>query len=435
MYEHIFDRGGPLALRAHKPFPICRHWYLESPPADAVVLAMLRSGHLPTAFPSDSLNTPGNPAAHLHGDSTCPWCHSDVHLGENTPLERDLPWLHIVHCLLACTAWGPRQPHVSRFCSELLLTTLDWSCYRRRLDSLLINLGIHPQAQGPCCAPTTLLYTDLLCLLADPPGFEDPPPCVPISVRTQCWRTMIACTARFLRSFRPDISRESSQATADDPSTATDSSTSTPLLSRTPSLTSATPEPQHTCNAPPSLARPVAPDVSAALPGAHLPPNSPPRRRPRTPGLPAAPDVSSDDEVPIPRLHLAHSNWACTQRATPLPVGRNHSTPISSLHSSKAASDSDDEIPLGRPYSLRSPAWCTAQLPVSDSVTTDVQQVALSVLRAKPFPALATPDSDDEVPLVRPEPFPLSYFPSQPLVRPQPAPQAGGRGRCPFGYG
>jgi hypothetical protein len=35
MYQHIFDRGGPLAYMLHKPFPLCLQWYLQA--ADAAV--------------------------------------------------------------------------------------------------------------------------------------------------------------------------------------------------------------------------------------------------------------------------------------------------------------------------------------------------------------------------------------------------------------
>jgi hypothetical protein len=31
----------------HKPFPLCRQWYLQAAPADAAVFVMFRSGHYP----------------------------------------------------------------------------------------------------------------------------------------------------------------------------------------------------------------------------------------------------------------------------------------------------------------------------------------------------------------------------------------------------
>jgi hypothetical protein len=46
--------------------------------------------------------------------------------------------------------------------------------------------------------------------------------------------------------------------------------------------------------------------------------------------------------------------------------------------------------------------------------------------------ALVSCDGDAEIPLSRPSVSCLSSSP--PIVHPQPASQAGGRGRCPFGY-
>jgi hypothetical protein len=46
MYQRIFDRGGPLALKPHQPVLLCRQWYLQADPADAAVLAMLCCEHL-----------------------------------------------------------------------------------------------------------------------------------------------------------------------------------------------------------------------------------------------------------------------------------------------------------------------------------------------------------------------------------------------------
>jgi hypothetical protein len=72
MCQHIFDRGGPLACRTHKPFPLCRPWYLQATPADAAVFAMFRSGHLPEPD-LDSLHGPP--------DSPAPATpHTDFHL-------------------------------------------------------------------------------------------------------------------------------------------------------------------------------------------------------------------------------------------------------------------------------------------------------------------------------------------------------------------
>jgi hypothetical protein len=72
MHQHVFDGGGPLA-RAQKAIPAL----LTAAPADAAVLAMLRSGHLPDP-PLEGL--PGYPCSqgpdNPYTDSTCTWCHS-----------------------------------------------------------------------------------------------------------------------------------------------------------------------------------------------------------------------------------------------------------------------------------------------------------------------------------------------------------------------
>jgi hypothetical protein len=44
MYQHRFDRDGPLALRTHRTFMLCRLWYLQAAPADAAALAMFCGG-------------------------------------------------------------------------------------------------------------------------------------------------------------------------------------------------------------------------------------------------------------------------------------------------------------------------------------------------------------------------------------------------------
>jgi hypothetical protein len=85
--------------------------------------------------------------------------------------DHDLPWLHIIYRLLLCPACSSGRRPVSYFCSDMLLLTSDWPRYHSRLDVPLADLRIHPLGQ----APSTHLYTDFLCLLADPLGFEDPP--------------------------------------------------------------------------------------------------------------------------------------------------------------------------------------------------------------------------------------------------------------------
>jgi hypothetical protein len=47
MYQHIFDRGGPVAHRTNKPLHLCRQWYLQAAPVDAAGFAMFCSDHLP----------------------------------------------------------------------------------------------------------------------------------------------------------------------------------------------------------------------------------------------------------------------------------------------------------------------------------------------------------------------------------------------------
>jgi hypothetical protein len=48
--------------------------------------------------------------------------------------------------------------------------------------------------------------TDFVCLLADPLGFEDPPPGLPVPERTRRWMDTLAATACFLRSMCPACS-------------------------------------------------------------------------------------------------------------------------------------------------------------------------------------------------------------------------------------
>jgi hypothetical protein len=53
-----------------------------------------------------------------------------------------------------------------------------------RLDILVVNAGRRSKAQERCCAPSTCLSTDSLCLPADPLGFEDPVPTLSADFRT-----------------------------------------------------------------------------------------------------------------------------------------------------------------------------------------------------------------------------------------------------------
>jgi hypothetical protein len=61
------------------------------------------------------------------------------------------------------------------------LLTSDRPRYYYRLDVLVSNLRIHPCGPVSSWAPFTHLYTDFLCLLADPLDFEGPPPGTPIA--------------------------------------------------------------------------------------------------------------------------------------------------------------------------------------------------------------------------------------------------------------
>jgi hypothetical protein len=63
---------------------------------------------------------------------------------------------------------------VSQFCSEMVLLTSDWPHNHHRLDVLFANLRFHPSGPASSCTHSTCLYTDFLCLLADPLSFEEP---------------------------------------------------------------------------------------------------------------------------------------------------------------------------------------------------------------------------------------------------------------------
>jgi hypothetical protein len=130
---------------------------------------------------------------------TCPWCHSEVTLSAVTSSARDLTRLHIIHRLLLCPA-GQGRPPLFKFCSEMLPLTLEWPQYHCRHDIPFTDLNTPPPlAPASSCTPSTPLYTDFLCLLADPLEFEDPPSRFPVTERTHRWLAMIAVVACFLR--------------------------------------------------------------------------------------------------------------------------------------------------------------------------------------------------------------------------------------------
>jgi hypothetical protein len=110
---------------------------------------------------------------------------------------RHLPCLHTFHRLILCPTCGQGHHPVSQFGSELLLLTSHWHPYRRRIDILFTDLRIHPSGLASSSAPSSHLYIEFLCLLADPLGFEDLPPGVSIEARTGCWLDILAVMACF----------------------------------------------------------------------------------------------------------------------------------------------------------------------------------------------------------------------------------------------
>jgi hypothetical protein len=93
-----------------------------------------------------------------------------------------VPWIALTARLPVC---DPEHRPISRFCSEILIFTLDWRSCRLCLAVLFADLQIHPSSLAISCAPSTHLCTDTLCLLADSLGLEDPPPCMSVTARTR----------------------------------------------------------------------------------------------------------------------------------------------------------------------------------------------------------------------------------------------------------
>jgi hypothetical protein len=87
----------------------------------------------------------------------------------------------------------------------MLRLTSDWPHYHCCLGILFADLNIHPLAPASSCAPSAPLYTDFLCLLADPLGFEDPPSGFPVAEQTHRLLAMLAVKACFLRSMCPAL--------------------------------------------------------------------------------------------------------------------------------------------------------------------------------------------------------------------------------------
>jgi hypothetical protein len=69
----------------------------------------------------------------------------------------------------------------------MLLLPSDWSHYHRCLNVHLAELRIHPSRLASSRVPSSHLYTDVLCLLYNPRGFEAPPLGTPIAALTRCW--------------------------------------------------------------------------------------------------------------------------------------------------------------------------------------------------------------------------------------------------------
>jgi hypothetical protein len=88
----------------------------------------------------------------------------------------------------------------SKFGSKMLLLTSDWPHHHCRLGILFADLNIHPSAPACSCTPSAPLYTNSLCLHADPLGVENLPPGFLAAERKHRWLDPLATTACFLRS-------------------------------------------------------------------------------------------------------------------------------------------------------------------------------------------------------------------------------------------
>jgi hypothetical protein len=137
-----------------------------------------------------------------------------------------------------------------------------------------------------------------------------------------------------------------------------------------------------------SLVGPPASVNSVLLGSPVLSPQLPPRSRisccsPQESYVPGNPSQISDDQVPIPRLHVTSSPQLSAHDAATSPA------------------NSDDEVPIQR---------------------------------FSHYTALVSCYGDAEVPLPNPGVSCLSFSPSPPIVCPQPALKADLRSRCPLGY-
>jgi hypothetical protein len=232
-----------------------------------------------------------------------------------------------------------------------------WSPMGPALHQMYLLLSISASS----CAPYAKLYTEILCLLADPLGFDDPLLDIQVAARTRCWLDVNAATARFLRySFTPDAFPT--------PCSTPSSAESTTTMERLDCLHAFVSVGSSVVMGSPS-------ETPRLLPRSHLSCCSP-----TMPCLSGASDPVSDDEDPIPCLHVP------SPRQPPA-----HATAAS-------LAKSDDDIPIPR---------------------------------IPPRNALVLCDSEDEVlTLHRMRSCPSST--SHPFVCPCSAPQA--CGRCPLGY-
>jgi hypothetical protein len=212
----------------------------------------------------------------------------------------------------------------------MLPLTFDWPRYHRCLGVLLTDLRMHTSGRASSCAPSSQLYTDFLCLLANLLGFEVLPPDTPVDTQTRCWLDIIAATARFLRSVGP---------------------TPFPM---TPPL------PAHTCSTPSSADSTTTMDsldclrASACLTS----PSENPRLlshslscwRAQVPSVFAS-DLVSDDEVPIPFLHVPSPSQPSAHAAAASLADRDYEVHIPRIppRCALVSCDNDDEVLIPRP--------------------------------------------------------------------------------------
>jgi hypothetical protein len=172
-----------------------------------------------------------------HTDSTCLLCHSEATLPDVSSSAHDLPWLHIIHHLFMCPA-GPGRPPLFQFGSKMLLLTSDWPHYHCRLGILFADINIHPSAPACSCTLFTPLYTDFLCLHADPLEVENPPPGFLAAEQKHRWLDPLATMACFLRIKCPALSHATPAPACSAPCTASTAITLDSMYGPPASITS-----------------------------------------------------------------------------------------------------------------------------------------------------------------------------------------------------